>query len=587
MSNQKASPTQIQWETLDWAAIEKRVWRIQRRIYKATLFNQTKKIQFLQYTLIHSLDAKLLAVRLVTSLNKGQRTPGVDKKLYLTPEKKMALANKLHLSNTALPIRQVMIPKPGKIEMRPLGIPVMEDRAKQALVKLAIEPQWEAKFEPNSYGFRPGRGCHDAIERIFMSLTNTRRETKKHKYILDADLKGCFNNISHDHILNCINDSPKEILTQIKAWLKAGVITGFPEVKDYSLIPSTEMGTPQGGVISPILCNIALHGLENHLKQWILTIPHKGIAKRDQLNSITFVRYADDFVVIHKEESVVRAAKEEIKNWLAKTSELNFNEEKTTIKHSPQGFTFLGFNIIHVTKDSKTKVLITASKESVNRLSQKVHDICKQGKSLNSYHLIERLRPITLGWANYFCFAEWKDTANSTNHKIFQQSLRPWVFRRKAKNKGRQWVKEKYFPSNRCWTYQGREYKDNWILYGEIMVKNVKKSNFLPHLQWVTSKKHVKVIGTRSPFDGDLFYWGLRSNKYGDFSNSEKILLKKQNSKCQICGISFQIGDQIETDHKTPKVNGGTDEYSNLQVLHKTCHERKTVLENKARNSAD
>lgn len=108
-----------------------------------------------------------------------------------------------------------------------------------------------------------------------MSLTNTRGETKKHKYILDADLKGCFNNISHDHILNCINDSPKEILIQIKAWLKAGVIIGFPEVKDYSLIPSTEMGTPQGGVISPILCNIALHGLENHLKQWILTIPHK------------------------------------------------------------------------------------------------------------------------------------------------------------------------------------------------------------------------------------------------------------------------------------------------------------------------
>lgn len=143
MSNKKASPAQSQWETLDWASIEKRAWRIQRRIYNATLLNQTKKIQFLQYTLIHNLDAKLLAVRLVTSLNRGQRTPGVDKKLYLTPETKMALANKLRLSNTALPIRQIMIPKPGKIEieMRPLGIPVMEDRAKQALVKLAIEPQ--------------------------------------------------------------------------------------------------------------------------------------------------------------------------------------------------------------------------------------------------------------------------------------------------------------------------------------------------------------------------------------------------------------------------------------------------------------
>lgn len=420
-----------------------------------------------------------------------------------------------------------------------------------------------------------------------MSLTNTRGEAKKHKYILDADLKGCFNNISHDHILNCISDSPKEILIQIEAWLKAGVVEGFPEAKDYSLIPNTELVNPQGGVISPILCNIALHGLENHLKQWILTIPHKGIAKRDQLNSLTIVRYADDFVVIHKDESVVRAAKEEIQNWLAKTSELKFSEEKTTIRHSPQGFTFLGFNIIHVTKDFKTKVLITASKESVNRLCQKVHDICKQSKSLTAYHLIERLRPITLGWANYFCLAEWKDTANSTNQKIFQQSLRPWVFRRKAKNKGRQWIKEKYFPSNRCWIYQGREYKDDWILYGEIMVKNVKKSLFLPHLQWIPSKKHVKVIGTRSPFDGDLFYWGLRSKKYGDFSNSEKILLNKQNSKCPICGIPFKLGDQIETDHKIPKVNGGTDKYLNLQVLHKTCHERKTVLENRARNSAD
>ena len=581
MSN---NATTSKWDTLNWSIIESRTWRIQKRIYQAALTNNKTKVRFLQLKLVNSLDAKLQAVRLVTSLNKGKKTPGVDKKLYVTPNEKWQLSNSLNLDGKAAPIRQVLIPsKPGKTTTRPLGIPILKDRAKQALAKMALEPEWEAKFEPNSYGFRPGRGCHDAIERIFMSLNNPRKREKNHKYILDADLKGCFNNISHEHILDHINNSPKKIKDQVKAWLRAGAVEGFTEAQNYYLIPETEIGTPQGGIISPLLCNIALHGLETHLKDWILKRPHKGIAKRDQLNSLTIVRYADDFVVIHKDKMVILEAKQEIISWLEKTSKIQLNEEKTKIRYSPEGFNFLGFTIIHVTKNFKTKTRITASKESINNMTKKVKTIANEMKSAGAYEFIKRIRPITLGWANYFCVGEWKETASKVNHKIFTQTLRPWVFRKKAKNKGRQWIKAKYFPNNQTWKFQGKEYQDNWVLYGKTKIKDKEVEIFLPHIQWVPSKKHVKIQEHRSPYDGDNYYWGIRSEKYGSLNTSERKLLRTQKGKCTICKTAFKIGDQHEVDHIIPKSQNGQDTYRNLQLVHKTCHQRKSSKENTAR----
>ena len=207
----------------------------------------------MQKLLLKSKSAKLLAVRRVTQINKGRKTAGVDGVKSLNKKERIELANRLSISSVCKPLRRVWSPKPGKSENRPLGIPTLEDRAKQALVKLVLEPEWEAKFEPNSYGFRPGRSCQDAAQAIYAAVS------KKNVYVLDADIKGCFDNINHMALLKKINTF-SSLRRTIKMWLKSGIMEGK------KLLP-TKMGTPQGGVISPLLANIALHGLEYDTKQ--------------------------------------------------------------------------------------------------------------------------------------------------------------------------------------------------------------------------------------------------------------------------------------------------------------------------------
>ena len=250
----------VTWNGIDWAKVQKNVRRMQHHIYKAKLSGNVQRLHWLQKRLIDSKTAKMMAVRTVTTLNKGKRTAGIDKLIITEPEQKLELALTLKLDGQALPIRRVWIPKPGKQEKRHLGIPVIRDRAKQALAKLALEPEWEAIFEPNSYGFRPGRSALDAIEAIFLSL---RHNTPKK--VFDADIRKCFDEIDHDGLLEKTGTFPR-MKRQIGAWLKAGVMEGYANTaKETPVYPSTK-GTPQGGVISPLLANIALHGLGNSFK---------------------------------------------------------------------------------------------------------------------------------------------------------------------------------------------------------------------------------------------------------------------------------------------------------------------------------
>jgi RNA-directed DNA polymerase len=237
-----------EWKDLPWRTIERQVFKLQKRIYQASKRGEVKTVHSLQRLLMRSWSARCLAVRQVTQDNRGKRTAGVDGVKTVAPPARLALARTLGVRPKAQPVRRVWIPKPGSDEKRPLGIPTMRDRAAQALAKLALEPEWEARFEPNSYGFRPGRSCHDAIEAIFCAIRF------KAKYVLDADIAKCFDRIDHTALLNKLRTFPR-LRRAIRAWLKAGVIDG-PE-----LFPTAE-GTPQGGVISPLLANIALHGLE-------------------------------------------------------------------------------------------------------------------------------------------------------------------------------------------------------------------------------------------------------------------------------------------------------------------------------------
>jgi RNA-directed DNA polymerase len=253
MSNTSVKTT-VEWKNINWKQIERKVFKLQKRIYKASERGDVKAVKRLQKTLSRSWSAKMLAVRKVSQDNQGKKTAGIDGIKSLKPKERLELVKTLKLTGKSKPTRRVWIPKPGKKEKRPLGIPTMYDRALQSLVKMMLEPEWEAKFlETNSYGFRPGRSCHDAIHQIFLELIKTS------KYILDTDISKCFDNINHQILLKKLNTYPS-LRRQIKAWLKSGVM-------DNGLFEETESGTPQGGVISPLLANIALYGMEKHIRE--------------------------------------------------------------------------------------------------------------------------------------------------------------------------------------------------------------------------------------------------------------------------------------------------------------------------------
>lgn len=285
--NQAEKP-RYEWKNIPWRKLEKYVFKLQKRIYQASIRGNVKLLHRLQRLLLKSTSARLLATRRVTQDNSGKKTAGIDGVAALNQDERLKLALNLRLKDKAKPVRRVWIPKPGRKEERPLGLPTMEDRARQALVKMALEPEWEARFEPNSYGFRPGRSCHDALEAIYKTIKN------KPVHVLDADISGCFDNIDHAQLLKKLNTTPK-LHQVVKGWFKAGVMEG-------DVFHKVERGTPQGGVLSPLLANIALHGMEENTKTYLLDDLKQQEKSRGQQirstlrlqNTISIVRYADD-----------------------------------------------------------------------------------------------------------------------------------------------------------------------------------------------------------------------------------------------------------------------------------------------------
>ena len=406
----------VKWDEIDWRKVDKSVFKLQKRIYRAYVNGDVKKGKRLQKTLINSYNSRLLAVRKVSQDNRGKKTAGVDKVKSLTPSKRLAMTENLKPSDKAQPIRRVWIPKPGKDEKRPLGIPVMRDRAAQALVKAALEPQWEWKFEPNSYGFRPGRGAHDAIEAIFNQIRC------KPKYVLDADISKCFDKINHDKLLAKMDTFPK-LRRQVRAWLKSDVC----DFVKHERTP-TVAGTPQGGVVSPLLANIALHGMEERIKEYAAT--WRG-GRDNNKKSLSLTRYADDFVIIHERLEVVERCKQIISEWLAEY-DLEIKPEKTQIIHTPKhhngkrpGFNFLGFYIrqypVGKYQSGKNargdklgfKTIIKPSSEGVKRHYSKVAEVITKHNSAPQMALVSKLNPILRGWSNYYKTCCSKETYSS------------------------------------------------------------------------------------------------------------------------------------------------------------------------------
>jgi RNA-directed DNA polymerase len=544
-----------EWRTINWKQVQKTVYRLQKRIFRAKRRGDTKQVHRLQKLLMKSRSAKLLAVRRVTQDNAGKKTAGVDGIKSLTPSQRLSMANSLALSGKSKPTRRVMIPKPGmRDEERPLGIPCMSDRARQALVKLALEPEWEAVFEPGTFGFRSGRGVHDAIEAIFKGIRY------KPKFVLDADLLKCFDRIHHDALLNKLKTFPT-LHRQIQAWLKSGMIWG-------GTFNATDEGTPQGAIISPLLALIALHGMETAIRKCI----NPG---KNRQSELTVAIFADDFVVLHPSLEVILQCKSAVAEWLTGMS-LELKPSKTRISHTLNlyegnvGFAFLGFNIrqypVGRHQSGKNgsgellgfKTIIKPNKDNIARHIERLRNTIDSCQTAPQEALIHKLNPIIRGWCNFYSTVSSKQTFSKCDNILMCSQLRAWARHRTGK-----------WNANTLYKY----WRD---IEGRLTFSTRSGVSLIAHAN-TPIVRHVKVKGDKSYFDGDVIDWSIRKGAHPEVPNRVARLLKQYQGKCPECGLRFGPDDLIEVDHKIPRKEGGTDWFDNLQPLHRHCHDVKTA----------
>ena len=534
------------WQEIPWAKVQRHVFRLQKRIYQATQRGDVRTVRKLQNLLTKSWYARLLAVRRVTQENRGKRTAGIDGAKSLTAPQRWRLARKLRLDGKATPLRRIWIPKRGTSDKRPLGIPTQHERARQTLVRQALEPQWEAKLSAHFYGFRPGRSCHDAIEAIF------HRIKFRPQYMLKVDLEKCFDRIDHSALLAKLQ-SPPSIRRQVRAWLRSGIM-------EADTFTPTTAGTPQGGSVSPLLALIALHGMDEAITQ---VYPEARV-----------IAYADDCMVLHPDRSVLEHCQQLLTTWLAEIG-LTLNTTKTRIRHTLEGdqpgMDYLGFHIRqyrvgkHQSGNTSRgarlgyKTLIQPAKANVADHLQELGRIIRQARAWPQVALIQQLNLKIRGWANYYRSGVSKATFDRLDYLLWAK-LRHWANRRHPK-KTAGWV------FNRYWTHcNGR-----WVFAAPPTRQGQMTLTF--HRE-VPIQRHIKVAGNRSPYDGDWVYWSARQGRYPTLRSRLAILLKKQGGRCAYCGLYFQHDDPLEIDH----IDGNRKHARliNLQVLHGHCHDVKT-----------
>lgn len=533
------APSGVTWNDIPWATVQRQVRRLQTRIVKATQNGRHNKAKALQWLLTHSFSGKALAVKRVTE-NKGKNTPGVDKVTWKTPRTKTnAIASLKRRGYSSLPLRRVLIPKKnGKV--RPLGIPAMKCRAMQALYLLALEPIAETTADPNSYGFRPQRSTADAGEQCFKSLA----KKASAEWVLEADIQGCFDNISHDWMVANI-PTDKAIL---KKWLKAGF------VYQNELFP-TDAGTPQGGIISPVAANMTLDGLEAMLAR---KFPK---AKRLSLK-MNMVRYADDFIITgHSKEWLEQEVKPAVVEFLAERG-LVLSPEKTRVTHIRKGFDFLGWNI----RKYNGKLLMKPSKTNVKTHLDKIRDVIKVNKSAKQANLIKLLNPILRGWANYHSHVVAKETFSRNDKRVWSMLWR-WAVRRHP-NKGARWVKDKYFKTRgtRNWVFATTEKRKD----------GTQKEHVLLYQADTPIKRHLKIKAHANPHDPqwEPYFesrWGKKMLNSSKGRSKLYRVWQRQEGMCSSCQELITKQTPWNVRHIRLKSEGGSDAVSNLQMHHLNC----------------
>jgi RNA-directed DNA polymerase len=529
---------QTAWSDIDWTAAEAIVKRLQDRIYRAAAAGDRKQMKNLQKLLVRSTSAKRLAVRRVAQQNAGRTTPGVDGVVCRTPDSRTRLTAGLSLNDyRPQPVRRVYIPKSDG-RKRPLGIPTIQDRALQMLVKMALEPEWETRFETNSYGFRPGRCTMDAI----VALHTTLAHAGASEWVLDADISGCFDNIGHQPLLTRL----PVFTTTIRRWLKAGTV----ELGAWKPSPA---GTPQGGPLSPLLANIALDGMERLFgaedahSRYVRPSGRRGLD-----HGISLVRYADDLVVTAPTREILTTyVVPKLTDFLNERG-LKLNEAKTRIVHVDEGFDFLGFTV----RRYQGVVLTKPQKEKLVRHLRTIHDYLRQHRQATPSQIIGDLAPLIRGWTNYYRHGASKHAFHRADHHV-QAKLWRWAKRRHP-TKTAAWIQSKYFDNS--WNFVDGQTR--LVRHDEVPIT-----------------RHAKVQGKRTPLNpDDRGYWEQRRRqRLAETLRSRKrsTLLKRQDFRCVMCGVGFDPDEDIpliDEHHDTPRCQGGTDQPDNLQLVHRWCH---------------